>query len=88
MLDFDADGFVDFYDWGRILDMNCEVTSMFKVLNIRTGKLEPLIVNLTKEEEQECKNMFERIIHIAEHANARGIRIMIDAEQVVTIALV
>lgn len=82
MLDFDSDGFVDFYDWGRILDLSSDMTSMFKVLNIRTGKLEPLIVNLTEKEQQECSNMFERIIRVADHANDRGIRIMIDAEQV------
>lgn len=84
MLDFDEDGFVDFYDWGRILDLSADksMTSMFKVLNIRTGKLEPLIVNLTKQEEQECNNMLERIVHVADYAANRGVRIMIDAEQV------
>jgi hypothetical protein len=74
MLDFDADGFVDFFDWSRILDLSSDMTSMFKVLNIRTGKLEPLIVNLTKQEENECNNMFERIIRVADHAADRGVR--------------
>jgi proline dehydrogenase len=54
---------------------------MFKVLNIRTGKLEPLIVNLTKDEERECTNMIQRIVRVADYAADKGIRIMIDAEQ-------
>lgn len=52
-VDFDADGFVDFYDWGRLLDDNSDISSMFQVLNIKSGKLEPLITNLSKDERQE-----------------------------------
>ncbi|KAI6236477.1 Proline dehydrogenase [Aphelenchoides besseyi] len=81
MIDFDDDGFVDYHDWGRLLDLSSDMTSMFKVLNIRTGQLEPLIVNLTKAEERECNNMIQRIVRVADHAGDRGIRIMIDAEQ-------
>jgi proline dehydrogenase len=81
MIDFDKDGFVDFYDWSRILDLNTDMTSIFKVLNVRTGKLEPLIGNLTKEEENECNNMMQRIVRVVDHASKNGTRIMIDAEQ-------
>lgn len=52
-VDFDADGFVDFYDWGRLLDDNSDISSMFQVLNIKSGQLEPLITNLLKDEQQE-----------------------------------
>ncbi|KAI6234628.1 Proline dehydrogenase [Aphelenchoides fujianensis] len=79
MVDFDEDGFVDFYDWGRLLDP--EQRHDLHVLNIRTGTLEPLIVNLTKAEERECNNMIQRIVRVADYAADRGIRIMIDAEQ-------
>ncbi|KAH7731077.1 sluggish A-PC [Aphelenchoides avenae] len=80
VVDFDADGFVDFYDWGRLLDLNADM-EMFKVLNIKTGRLEPLILNLTKDEERECQNMIQRLVKIADHAASKGVRIMIDAEQ-------
>lgn len=80
-VDFDADGFVDFYDWGRLLDDNSDISSMFQVLNIKSGKLEPLITNLSKDERQECSNMMNRLVSIADYAAQRGIRIMIDAEQ-------
>uniref|UniRef100_A0A7E4VVN1 Proline dehydrogenase n=1 Tax=Panagrellus redivivus TaxID=6233 RepID=A0A7E4VVN1_PANRE len=80
-VDFDDDGFVDFYEWGQLLDENKELTKMFQVLNIRTGKVEPLIQNLTKEEEQEFSNMMQRLVHIAEYSVQKGVRIMIDAEQ-------
>ncbi|KAE9553790.1 hypothetical protein FO519_003011 [Halicephalobus sp. NKZ332] len=80
-VDFDDDGFVDFHDWGNLLDKNKEVASMFKVLNIRTGKVQPLIENLSKSEEQEFANMMQRLVHVADHAAHKGVRIMIDAEQ-------
>lgn len=80
-LDFDADGFVDFHDWGNLLDKNKEIASVFKVLNIRTGKVQPLIENLSKSEEQEFANMMQRLIQVADHAKNKGVRIMIDAEQ-------
>ncbi|PIO67893.1 proline dehydrogenase [Teladorsagia circumcincta] len=54
---------------------------MFKILNIKTGQLEPLIQNLTAEEEQEFKNMVRRLIEIAEHSISKGVRLMVDAEQ-------
>uniref|UniRef100_A0A914YTR0 Proline dehydrogenase n=1 Tax=Panagrolaimus superbus TaxID=310955 RepID=A0A914YTR0_9BILA len=81
MVDFDDDGFVDYYDWGRLLDENKELTSMFSVLNIKTGKVEPLIQNLSQEEEQEFANMMQRLVHVADYAQEKGVRIMIDAEQ-------
>ncbi|CAD5219666.1 unnamed protein product [Bursaphelenchus okinawaensis] len=80
MADFDADGFVDFYDWGRLLDLSEDMT-MFQVFNIKTGNLEPLIVNMTKNELEECHNMMQRLVRVADHATAQGVRIMVDAEQ-------
>lgn len=58
IVDFDADGFVDFYDWGYLLDNNSDISSMFQVLNIKTGKLESLITNLSKSEQQEVNFLF------------------------------
>ena len=80
-MDFDKDGFVDFHDWGNLLESNQEIAPMFKVLNIRTGEVQPLIENLSKAEEQEFSNMMQRLIQVADHAKEKGVRIMIDAEQ-------
>ncbi|CAD5226780.1 unnamed protein product [Bursaphelenchus xylophilus] len=80
MADFDADGFVDFYDWGRLLDLSEDMT-MFQVFNIKTGNLEPLIVNLSPNELEECNNMMQRLVRVADHAKDQGVRIMVDAEQ-------
>jgi len=80
-MDFDKDGFVDFHDWGNLLESNQEIAPMFKVLNIRTGEVQPLIENLSNAEEQEFANMMQRLIHVADHAKEKGVRIMIDAEQ-------
>lgn len=50
-------------------------------MNIKTGRLEPLIQNLSKTEMRECANMMGRLNKVADHAFERGIRIMVDAEQ-------
>ncbi|KAK6048622.1 hypothetical protein COOONC_13873, partial [Cooperia oncophora] len=52
-VDFDGDGYMDFHGWSRILDDHIKLGNMFKILNIKTGQLEPLIQNLTADEEQE-----------------------------------
>ncbi|KAL6740353.1 hypothetical protein Aduo_013716 [Ancylostoma duodenale] len=80
-VDFDGDGHVDFHGWSKILDDNAKLGSMFKILNIKTGNLEPLIQNLTEDEEREFANMVRRLVDIAEHAIGKGVRVMIDAEQ-------
>uniref|UniRef100_A0AC34QTB5 Proline dehydrogenase n=1 Tax=Panagrolaimus sp. JU765 TaxID=591449 RepID=A0AC34QTB5_9BILA len=80
-IDFDHDGYVDIHDWGHLLDANKQLSSMFKVLNVRTGKIQPLIEKLSKSEEQEFSNMMQRLIHVSDHAASKGVRIMIDAEQ-------
>lgn len=81
MVDFDEDGFVDFYDWGRLLDLSEDMTSVFQVFNIKTGHLEPLIVNMSNNELEECNNMMQRLVRVADHAKSQGVRIMVDAEQ-------
>ncbi|GMR48646.1 hypothetical protein PMAYCL1PPCAC_18841, partial [Pristionchus mayeri] len=80
-VDFDRDGLVDFHGWDQLLEDNQKLGQMFKVLNIKTGKLEPLIQNLTHQEEQEFSNMIQRTVEVAEYGIARGIRLMVDAEQ-------
>lgn len=80
-VDFDADGFVDFYDWGKLIDEPRILRQMFQVYNIKTQKMEPLISNLAEEEEQEFVNMVQRIVRVVDYSISKGVRIMIDAEQ-------
>uniref|UniRef100_A0A914HDN8 Proline dehydrogenase n=1 Tax=Globodera rostochiensis TaxID=31243 RepID=A0A914HDN8_GLORO len=80
--DFNEDGFVDFFDWGRLLDVEAgKLQKVFQVLNINTGKLEPVLNNLTERESLELSNMMGRLTKIADHAVSRGVRLMVDAEQ-------
>ncbi|CAK5108467.1 unnamed protein product [Meloidogyne enterolobii] len=85
-VDFDDNGIVDFFEWGQLLDLEergavKQLDKMFQILNIKTGRLEPLIQNLSKTEMRECANMMGRLNKVADHAFERGIRIMVDAEQ-------
>uniref|UniRef100_A0A914ZEQ6 Proline dehydrogenase n=1 Tax=Parascaris univalens TaxID=6257 RepID=A0A914ZEQ6_PARUN len=80
-VDFDEDGFVDFYDWTDLLDDNIKLSEMFQVYNIKTQKMEPLIVQLSDEEEQEFANMTDRMVRIVDYAISKGVRVMVDAEQ-------
>ncbi|WKY03529.1 hypothetical protein Q1695_004915 [Nippostrongylus brasiliensis] len=80
-VDFDGDGYMDYHGWSKILDDQVKLGNMFQILNIKTGQLEPLIQNLTEDEEQEFRNMVRRLIDIAEYAISKGVRVMIDAEQ-------
>ncbi|CAB05117.2 Proline dehydrogenase 1, mitochondrial [Caenorhabditis elegans] len=80
-VDFDSDGIVDLHGWNHILDDHVKLGQLFQVLNIKTGSLEPLIQNLSNEEEQEFRNMVRRTLDVAEYAIEKGVRIMVDAEQ-------
>ncbi|CAL2039349.1 unnamed protein product [Caenorhabditis brenneri] len=80
-VDFDSDGIVDLHGWNHILDDHVKLGQLFQVLNIKTGALEPLIQNLSNEEEQEFRNMVRRTLDVAEYAISKGVRIMVDAEQ-------
>lgn len=85
-VDFDDNGIVDFFEWGQLLDLEergavKQLDKMFQILNIKTGRLEPLIQNLSKTEMRECANMMGRLNKVADYAFERGIRLMVDAEQ-------
>ncbi|VDO30466.1 unnamed protein product [Heligmosomoides polygyrus] len=71
-VDFDGDGYMDYHGWSKILDDHVKLGGMFKILNIKTGQLEPLIQNLTETEELEFKNMVRRLIDVAEYNRERG----------------
>ncbi len=54
---------------------------MFQVLNLTTGKMEPLIQKLSEKEEDEFRNMMRRLNTVAQFAAEKDVRLMIDAEQ-------
>ena len=58
---YDKKGLINMFDWGGLLDINILLQDMFKVPNLKTGRMEPLISALTDEEEEQFKNMLRRM---------------------------
>jgi proline dehydrogenase len=79
--DHNKDGYVDLYEWGHLLDHNLRLGHLFQTVNLKTGKLEPLITNLTEDEERQFSNMMHRLNVIVLRAVEKNVRVMVDAEQ-------
>ena len=54
---------------------------MYRVPNLKTGELEPLMSALTEEEGEQFKNMLSRIQTVFQAAKDMDVRVMVDAEQ-------
>ncbi|XP_022661825.1 proline dehydrogenase 1, mitochondrial-like isoform X2 [Varroa destructor] len=80
-MDYDKKGLMNIFSWSGLVDTNCMISDLFKVPNLQTGKMEPIFSALTKEEEEMFRNMMRRVHTITEHAQAAGVRVMVDAEQ-------
>uniref|UniRef100_A0A1W7R9X5 Proline dehydrogenase n=1 Tax=Hadrurus spadix TaxID=141984 RepID=A0A1W7R9X5_9SCOR len=80
-MDYDRKGLMNLFSWSGLVDMNYVISDLFKIPNIQSGKLEPIISALTAEEEEMFKNMMRRLHHIASVAREKDVRVMIDAEQ-------
>lgn len=80
-MDYDRKGLMNLFSWSGLVDMNYVISELFKVPNIKSGRMEPIISPLTEEEEEMFKNMMRRLHHIAQVARERDVRVMIDAEQ-------
>uniref|UniRef100_A0A0N5CJF5 Proline dehydrogenase n=1 Tax=Thelazia callipaeda TaxID=103827 RepID=A0A0N5CJF5_THECL len=72
-VDFDECGFVDFYDWGKLIEEHKQLHQMFQVMKYDQYYL--LESNIMKE------NMKSDTTLIIEHGKKQNVRIMIDAEQ-------
>ncbi|GFY42666.1 proline dehydrogenase 1, mitochondrial [Trichonephila inaurata madagascariensis] len=72
---------MNLFCWSGLVDMNYVISDLFKVPNICTGRMEPIISALTEEEEEMFRNMMRRLHHIAKVAREKDVRVMIDAEQ-------
>lgn len=79
--DLDRDGVVDLYEWSRLLDHNIGLGKLFKIINLKTGKVESLIPNLSEREDLEYRNLIRRLNDLAKFADQKNVRMMIDAEQ-------
>jgi len=80
-MDYDKKGLINLFDWGGLLDIDILLQDMFKVPNLKTGRMEPLISALTDEEEEQFKNMLRRMHTVFQRAKDLDIRVMVDAEQ-------
>jgi len=78
---YDKKGLINLFDWGGLLDINILLQDMFRVPNLKTGRMEPLITALTDEEEEQFKNMLRRMHTVFQRAKELDVRVMVDAEQ-------
>ncbi|CAG2119830.1 unnamed protein product, partial [Medioppia subpectinata] len=51
-MDYDRRGLMNLFSWNGLIDMEHLITDLFKVPNLTTGRLEPIISALTPEEEE------------------------------------
>ncbi|EEC01553.1 proline oxidase, putative, partial [Ixodes scapularis] len=80
-MDFDRNGLMNIFSWSGLVDTNHFISDLFKVPNLQTGRMEPIISALTEEEEEMFRNMMRRVHTIARTAQEKGVRVMVDAEQ-------
>lgn len=78
---YDQKGLIHLFSWSGLIDSNILISDLFRVINLQTGKMEPIISALTEEEEEMFRNMMRRLRRIADRAVEKDVRVMIDAEQ-------
>ncbi|ROT71816.1 hypothetical protein C7M84_009844 [Penaeus vannamei] len=72
---------LNLFSWSGLIDTNILLGDLFRVPNLNSGQMEPLISALTREEEEMFKNMMRRLHTIFQYARERDVRVMVDAEQ-------
>jgi len=82
----DNQGIIHLFDWSSLIDQGKDLKEVFKVPNLETGKMEPLITGnddgaLTAQEEEQFRNMVNRLHTIFKYAKEQNVRVMVDAEQ-------
>uniref|UniRef100_A0A2P2HY78 Proline dehydrogenase n=1 Tax=Hirondellea gigas TaxID=1518452 RepID=A0A2P2HY78_9CRUS len=78
---YDKKGLIHLFSWSGLIDTNMLLSDVFQVPNLDSGKMEPIITALTREEEEMFKNMMRRLHTIFQYARDRDVRVMVDAEQ-------
>ena len=62
--DYNADldrRLIHLFSWSGLIDANILLSDLFKVPNLQTGRMEPLITALSPEEEEMARNMMSRL---------------------------
>lgn len=82
----DNQGLIHLFDWSSLIDNAQSLGDTFKVPNLETGAMEPLITGdddgaLTALEEEQFRNMVNRLHAIFKYAKSQNVRVMVDAEQ-------
>ncbi|KAF6768261.1 hypothetical protein AHF37_04287 [Paragonimus kellicotti] len=72
---------MDLLDWSHLKAFEYDLSQLFTVKNIKTGKMEQLVPTLTADGLEQMRTMLQRVDTIARHAQSCGVRIMVDAEQ-------
>ncbi|GFU34390.1 proline dehydrogenase 1, mitochondrial [Nephila pilipes] len=80
-MDYDRKGLMNMFCWSGLVDLNFVMSDLFKVPNLQSGRMEPIITALNPDEEEMFQNMMRRLHHIAQNAREKDVRVMIDAEQ-------
>jgi len=52
---------IHLFSWSGLIDANILLSDLFKVPNLQTGRMEPLITALSPEEEEMATNMMRRL---------------------------
>jgi len=78
---YDQKGLIHLFSWSGLIDANMLLNNVFKVPNLQTGRMEPLISALSEEEEEMASNMMRRLNTIFSAARDLDVRVMVDAEQ-------
>lgn len=76
---YDSQGIIHLFDWSKPWAELLE--DQFRVPNLKTGKLEPLLAPLSEQESEQFKNMLRRIHTVFQAAKDMDVRVMVDAEQ-------
>lgn len=82
----DNQGLIHLFDWSGLIDKKKGLGETFQVPNLETGKMEKLITGddagaLTANEEEQFRNMVNRLHTIFKYAKNQNVRVMVDAEQ-------
>lgn len=52
---------INLFSWSGLIDTELLLKDVFQVPNLKTGKMEPLMTALTEREEEQFRNMLNRI---------------------------
>ncbi|XP_059091903.1 proline dehydrogenase 1, mitochondrial-like isoform X3 [Tigriopus californicus] len=78
---FDKKGLIHMFSWSGLIDSQLLLKDVFRVPNLKTGHMVSLMDALTDEEEEQFRNMLNRIQTVFQAAKDLDVRVMVDAEQ-------